>query len=82
MFCVVFLFSGCATAPRPASTVKQPESVSQQIEAARKVVKGMVAASSDAAPVIKYSPTTGKHYSGNLEFDPETGEKLEVLPEN
>ena len=33
------------------------------------------------APVIKYSPATGKHYSGDLEVDPETGVKLEVLPE-
>jgi len=33
------------------------------------------------APVIKYSPVTGKHYSGDLEFDPETGVKLEILPE-
>jgi hypothetical protein len=32
-------------------------------------------------PVIKYSPATGKHYSGELEFDPETGVKLEVVPE-
>ncbi len=31
--------------------------------------------------VIKYSPKTGKHYSGDLEFDPETGVKLEILPE-
>lgn len=31
--------------------------------------------------VVKYSPLTGKHYSGDLEFDPETGVKLEILPE-
>lgn len=31
--------------------------------------------------VIKYSPATGKHYSGHLEFDPETGVRLEALPE-
>lgn len=30
--------------------------------------------------VIKYSPATGKHYSSDLEYDPETGVKLEVLP--
>lgn len=30
--------------------------------------------------VIKYSPVTGKHYSSDLEYDPETGVKLEVLP--
>jgi len=28
---------------------------------------------------IKYSPTTGKRYSPDLEYDPETGEKLEWL---
>ncbi len=31
--------------------------------------------------VIKYSPVTGKHYSGDLEFDPETGARLEILQE-
>jgi len=36
---------------------------------------------SDEKPVIKYSPATGKHYSGELEYDPETGVKLEVLKE-
>ncbi len=36
---------------------------------------------SGSAPVIKYSPKTGKHYSGNVDVDPETGEKLEVLAE-
>jgi hypothetical protein len=35
----------------------------------------------DEKPVIKYSPATGKHYSGDLEYDPETGVKLEVLKE-
>ena len=32
-------------------------------------------------PVIKYSPVTGKHYSGDLEYDPETGAKLKVIEE-
>jgi hypothetical protein len=32
-------------------------------------------------PVVKYSPATGKHYSGDLEYDPETGVKLEVIKE-
>ena len=36
---------------------------------------------SDKRPVIKYSPVTGKHYSGDLEYDPETGVKLEAVPE-
>ncbi|MBF0486336.1 MAG: hypothetical protein HQL16_07485 [Candidatus Omnitrophica bacterium] len=34
-----------------------------------------------AKPVVKYSPVTGKHYSGDLDVDPETGVKLEILPE-
>ncbi|NTV29186.1 MAG: hypothetical protein HGA80_03790 [Candidatus Omnitrophica bacterium] len=33
------------------------------------------------SPVVKYSPVTGKHYSGDLEYDPETGAKLEVIKE-
>ncbi len=33
-----------------------------------------------AAPVIKYSPVTGKHYSGDVDIDPETGVKLQILP--
>lgn len=33
------------------------------------------------SPVIKYSPVTGKHYSGDLEYDPETGARLEVIKE-
>lgn len=28
---------------------------------------------------IKYSPATGKRYSADLEFDPETGVKLEYV---
>jgi len=30
---------------------------------------------------IKYSPVTGKRYSGDLEYDPETGAKLVPLDE-
>ncbi len=45
---------------------------------AKTAVQKIVAPS--AAPVIKYSPVTGKHYSGDLEYDPETGVKLEVAP--
>ena len=32
------------------------------------------------APVVKYSPVTGKHYSGDVDIDPETGVKLLVVP--
>ena len=45
------------------------------------IQRKIVGAQDGAAPVVKYSPVTGKHYSGDLEFDPETGARLEVLPE-
>ena len=84
LICSFFLLlslAGCATSgPGAAAPVKPAETVGQQLDAARKVVGGMVVGTG-RAPVIKYSPTTGKHYSSDLEFDPETGEKLEVLPE-
>ena len=83
VFCTTF--SGCATTSKPAvapmddkfravavDVYQNPESRS----AAKKIL-GV-----DAPPqVIKYSPVTGKHYSGDLEFDPETGAKLEVIKE-
>jgi hypothetical protein len=51
----------------------------QKNEDTRAVVRKIIGA--ETAPVIKYSPVTGKHYSGDLDVDPETGVKLEVLPE-
>lgn len=32
-----------------------------------------------SAPQIKYSPVTGKRYSADLEYEPETGAKLLLL---
>jgi hypothetical protein len=49
-------------------------------EESRSAVQKIIGVS-DERPVIKYSPATGKHYSGDLEYDPETGVKLEVLKE-
>lgn len=77
----LFTCAGCATPLAPAGVAgMSAETPRDQLDAARKVVGGMVAGSGRSA-VIKYSPTTGKHYSGNLDVDPETGEKLEVLAE-
>jgi hypothetical protein len=44
-----------------------------QLDAAQKVVGAMAPA---AGAVEKYSPVTGKHYSGALEFEPGTGVRL------
>lgn len=63
--------AGCATAPGLSD--KPAESVGTQIEAARKVVGAL---SPDKGSVEKYSPVTGKHYSGALEYEPGTGVKL------
>ena len=52
----------------------------QRDQASRSAVQKIIGVSNER-PVIKYSPVTGKHYSGDLEFDPETGVKLEVLKE-
>ncbi len=77
----LFFIAGCVTtAPQPKVPVKPPETASQQMDAARKVVGGMVAGGGKA-PAVKYSPSTGKHYSGELDSDPDTGEKLLPLPE-
>lgn len=46
---------------------------------AQSAVQAIVGTAGD--PVVKYSPVTGKHYSGDLEYDPETGAKLEVIKE-
>lgn len=51
----------------------------QQHEDSRSAVTKIVGAGGPV--VIKYSPVTGKHYSGDLEFDPETGARLKVLEE-
>ncbi|MEI8012553.1 MAG: hypothetical protein WCI27_08790 [Candidatus Omnitrophota bacterium] len=49
-----------------------------QIEAAKKVTAAMAPA---GVPAEKYSPVTGRHYSGALEFEPGTGVKLVPVEE-
>jgi hypothetical protein len=72
IFVLSFLFiAGCSTAGM--SSVRQPGSVGTQIDAAKKVVGAM---SPDKGSVEKYSPATGRHYSGALEYEPGTGVKL------
>jgi hypothetical protein len=66
----IFLVSGCAST-QPAA--RPSESMGAQMEAAKKVVGAM---SPDKGSVEKYSPVTGKHYSGALEYEPGTGVKL------
>jgi hypothetical protein len=67
----LFLFSGCATiAP---SSAGPSESVGAQMDAAKKVVGAL---SPDKGAAEKYSPVTGRHYSGALEYEPGTGVKL------
>ncbi|MBF0618616.1 MAG: hypothetical protein HQL19_00430 [Candidatus Omnitrophica bacterium] len=53
----------------------------QQGGEARTAVRAIVGANAPVRPVVKYSPVTGKHYSGELDVDPETGAKLLPLPE-
>jgi hypothetical protein len=52
----------------------------QKNEESRSAVQKIIGVTNER-PVIKYSPVTGKHYSGDLEYDPETGAKLKVLEE-
>lgn len=62
----------------PAQIQKMAQDI-QKDPASKEAVEKILFGQQDR--VIKYSPKTGKHYSGHLEFDPETGVKLEVLPE-
>ncbi len=68
--------AGCSTMGVPAA--QGPESVGAQIDAAKKVVGAL---SPDKGSVEKYSPVTGKHYSGALEYEPGTGVKLVPVEE-
>ena len=63
--------AGCAGAPR--SPLGRSEPVAEQMNAAKKVVEAMAPSS---GVVEKYSPLTGRHYSGTLEYEPGTGVKL------
>jgi hypothetical protein len=72
-----FLFlAGCSTTG--TSSAQGPESVGAQVDAAKKVVGAL---SPDKGSVEKYSPVTGKHYSGALEYEPGTGVKLVPVEE-
>ena len=46
-------------------------------EEAQSAVKAMTDAVSGEKPKLKYSPVTGKRYAPHMEYDPETGAKLE-----
>ncbi len=67
----LFIFSGCATTGPSSDRLSEP--VGAQMDAAKKVVGAL---SPDKGSVEKYSPVTGRHYSGALEFEPGTGVKL------
>ena len=69
------LLAGCASAGR---SNLPSEGLRQQMEAAHKVVGAMAPAK---VPLEKYSPVTGKHYTGELEFEPGTGVKLVPVEE-
>ena len=65
------LLAGCvSTQP----SVKKSEPLQEQMKAAQKVVGAMSPTGSAVAE--KYSPVTGRHYSGALEVEPGTGVKL------
>ena len=74
---VCLLAAGCATGGT-ALSVARPDSIAAQIDAARKVTGAMAPV---ATPAEKYSPVTGRHYSGALEFEPGTGVKLVPVEE-
>lgn len=46
---------------------------------ARSAIDSIQDSLSNKKPVVKYSPVTGKRYAESMEFDPETGVKLEIL---
>ncbi|MFH0753645.1 MAG: hypothetical protein V2A70_03665 [Candidatus Omnitrophota bacterium] len=70
-FAVVMAAAGCAVTP---GSVKRSEPLQEQMKAAKKVVGALSPTGSAVAE--KYSPVTGKHYSGSLEFEPGTGVRL------
>ncbi|NLE64351.1 MAG: hypothetical protein GX606_00305 [Elusimicrobia bacterium] len=91
-FCVLFsfllvpFFSGCATTRSSAAVTPTDRGLqavavdiyqNRESRSAAEKILGV----GYKKPVMKYSPATGKHYSGDLEFDPETGVRLEVVPE-
>jgi PBP1b-binding outer membrane lipoprotein LpoB len=86
VLCLVLFLSGCATAPKasvsPVDQKFQAVAVDvYQNPESRSAAEKILGVNADDKPVVKYSPVTGKHYSGDLEFDPETGARLEVVKE-
>ena len=81
----LFLLSGCATTPKssvsPTDQKLQAVAIDLQKNPESRQAAEKILGVNQQAPVVKYSPVTGKHYSGDLEFDPETGAKLEVVKE-
>jgi len=71
------LLPGCA-AGRNAALPGRTETIPAQIDAAKKIVGAMAPSRS---PVEKYSPVTGRHYSGAIEFEPGTGARLVPVEE-
>ena len=69
--------AGCAAGSR-ASLPGRTETIPAQIDAAKKIVGAMAPSRS---PVEKYSPVTGRHYSGAIEFEPGTGARLVPVEE-
>ena len=77
VFILSFLFlAGCSTTGTPSA--RPSESAGAQIDAAKKVVGALSPGKGSAE---KYSPATGKHYSGALEYEPGTGVKLMPVEE-
>jgi hypothetical protein len=73
-FCAIMIcFIVCSGCASTQPSVKQSDSFATQMDAAKKVVGAMAP---DKGAVEKYSPVTGKHYSGALEYEPGTGAKL------
>ncbi len=72
---VLLSMQGCATLQ---PSVKKVEPVQEQINAARKVVGALAPTGSVSE---KYSPVTGRHYSGTLEYEPGTGVRLVPVEE-
>ena len=71
------MLAGCASAGIP-SFPGRADTIPAQIDAARKVVGAMAPS---RTPVEKYSPVTGRHYSGAIEFEPGTGARLVPVEE-
>ncbi len=75
---MMLIISGCTTRAMGPGAGPRSEPLTAQMDAARKVIGAMAPSE---GPVEKYSPLTGKHYSGALEYEPGTGVKLVPVEE-